>query len=370
MNLLEAKLLKLFRKEILSIDIGSFNTKFVLGRSLGDEVSVRKMVSAKTPENIYQDGQILNINNMKDFIDGIIGQEKIRSNLISFSFNSSSLIIKEISVPFASSKDLKPMIEFEIEQYLPIDISKYNVQYKLTGSFVEDGVKKASFVVAALPKVIADSYLNLSNILGVKPYALDIHSNCVSKLFNNKAKINSEHEIGNETIVVLDLGHISTGVVVIENGEFKFGRPFNSGGKDIDIHLANAFNLTISDASEKKFSIKDLSNNSLDSPLESMIKETTILGLNNLMHEIERIFKFYTTRTTGNRIDKIFTYGGGTGIIGIDKVIEKYFNIPTFKVKNISGINIGLDKSKKKNDDSNDIDINTYINAVGAIIRK
>lgn len=370
MNFLDAKVLKLLRKKVLSIDIGSYSTKFVVGRSLAGEVSIEKMISAKTPEDIYQDGQILNINSMKDFIDKTIREEKIKSSHLSFTINSSSLIMKEISIPFANPKDLKPMIEFEIEQYLPIDINQYNVQYKLLGSFMEDGVKKAIFVVAALPKVISDSYLQLSNMLGLKPYALDIHSNCISKLLNNKTKINKEHDISSETIALLDLGHIFTEAVVIENGEFKFGRLINSGGKDIDIHLANAYNLTILDASEKKFKIKDLTRDSIESPLESMIKETVILGMNNLMQEVERIFKFYTTRTTGNRIDKILIYGGGTRLSGIDKLIEKFFNIPTFKVNCISEINIDLKKFNKGYDfDSDDIDISVYMNAIGAIIR-
>lgn len=368
--LLDNKLLNRLSKRILSIDFGSYSTRFVVGKSFGSEVSVERMVTAQTPQDLYQDGQILNLNNMNDFIQRVTRDEKLKCKLVSFTFESSALIMKEISVPLVKSQDLKKMVEYEIEQYLPIDMSQYNIQYKNIGVITEDGVKKSNFLVVALPKTISDNYIQLANLLDLKPYALDIHSNCINKLFKYKSKINENFDLINDTIAVLDLGHLSTSIVIIEKGVFKFSRLVNMGGKDIDIHIANGFNLSLAEASNKKKEIKDLNNDFNTSPTEAMVKETIISAIESWMQEIERVFKFYTTRATGNTIDRIYIHGGTINLKGIKENIEGYFNIPTFRINNLSTISVDDKDKREPQGISKEIDINPYLNAIGAIIRR
>jgi len=355
------------RKEVLSIDMGAYNTKFVTGKSYGDDIIIKRMFLERTPKELYKDGQVLDNNMMMKFIKKVIEERNLKCKYMALTFSSSELITKDVSIPSSNVEDLRQMLEFEIQQCFPIDTSQYNIQYKLTEDIVEKGIKKSKFNVVALPKDISDKYLELCNLLGLKPYILDIHSNCISKILDVNREFNGEDKIKNRTIAVLDIGYDYTEVVLIEEGKFKFSRLISSAGKDIDIFIANTFNLTIKEAEKKKLTMNNMDNSSLD----SMIREITASSLNGIMLEIDKIFKFYLSRTTGNSIDAIYICGGSSRIKGIDKIIEKYFNIPTNILKNVSNIKIYENKSLKKSLPNNeDEDVSLYINAIGALVRR
>jgi len=352
----------MFSKDIISIDIGTSKTKLVLGKYKGTKVELLHMASLTTPLNSMNDGQIIDLNKIKDMINEGINSLKIKSKKVIFTLDSTAIITREVALPYTTDEELERILSFEVEQYFPTNLDEYVIQSKKLEDFEEDGVRKSKILVAALPKLIVKSYLELATGLGLEPMALDVHFNGIAKLFENNLHINNQSQNVDKTIVIIDLGYDNINVNIMDKHISKFNRLLTVGGKEIDLNIANNFNFSLEEAEKIKCeqsSFKDENASSLYFAIEEVISGC----IDNWLEEIQRIFKFYTSRSPENKIDKIYLYGGHANLKNITKYFELFFDIPTERIADINYIDI-------KNNDIKDTSITTFLNAISALIRK
>ncbi|MDI9475347.1 MAG: pilus assembly protein PilM, partial [Bacillota bacterium] len=173
--------------------------------------------------------------------------------------------------------------------------------------------------------------------------------------------INDSYPLEEQTIAAIDLGHQFINVTVINKGLFEFSRLLNKGGKDIDTNMAHLLNLSLEEAEIKKREIKNINHDTEQDTsvtLVSIIEETIL----NWLDEIQKVFMYYTSRSTENVIDSICIYGGSSNIEGIPTYIQEFFNMPTFKIDNLSNV--------KFDNNLEEASMSSYVNAIGAIIRR
>ena len=164
----------------------------------------------------------------------------------------------------------------------------------------------------------------------------------------------------NDTIAVIDMGAENLSVNIFSNGQMDFSRMTTSGGSIIDRHIAREYDITLEEAEKRKKQYCDLSDESNSEKLEELnniIKE----DVNGWMEEINRIIQFYRNKKVGNKVDKIFIYGGSSRLKGIDEYMAKALNIHVIKIKSMNNIILGKDVDKEQ--------LDFYLNAIGAIIR-
>ena len=324
---------KIIKRNKLSIDIGSRNIKIVEGMYYGKCIAIKNLVTIPTPEDCYYNGQITNLEVMKEVISDVLHREEMFTKEVIYTIESNSIISREIGLPSIIEKDIKKMLEFQVEEYFPVNLKEYIIQSKIVEQINNNELKKSILYVSALPKTICEAYMNLTKKLGLKPIALDMNDNSIYKLLILLSKLNvEESNIEDKTIAVLDIGYSSTNVSIIENGTFRFSKLVMFNRKEVDSNIVNFIKLSVEDLLEK------------------------------LCEEIEKIFRYYTSRSSINIIDNIYIYGDTSGMNGMDKYIENTFNIHTLKLNKLNSIIVG-----KKHTDS---DISLYANAIGAIIRK
>lgn len=352
----------MFNKNIVSIDIGTSTTKLIVGNHKGGKINILHMASLSTPLNSINDGQVIDLNKIKDLIKEGIGNSKTKVNKIIFTLDSTSIITREITLPYAKNEELEKILSFEVAQYFPTDLDEYVIQSRRLDDFEEDGIKKTNILVAALPKLIVKTYLDLAKALGLEPMALDVHFNGVAKIFEGNFKINGEFGHKDQTIAVIDLGYDNINVNIIDKNISKFNRLLTVGGKEIDINIANNFNFTLEEAEKVKIEQATF-NEENASPLYFAIEDLIHGCVNNWLEEIQRLFKFYTSRSPENRIHKIYLSGGHANLRYISKYFGEYFDIHTEVIKDVSCIDI-------KNNQIKDISVTTFLNAIGAMIRR
>lgn len=352
----------LFGKKVLSIDIGTHSIKIVVAKHQNKIVNVEKVFTILTPFGAYNDGNInkgeLLINSIREVLD----ENKVKAKNAIFTVESSSTITREIALPYVKNEELESMVRFEIEQYLPIDFNEYIIQYKTLEEFKDGDVKKLRILVAALPKDIVEAFLGLAKELKLKPLALDIHTNAISKIFEIETQIGEENYSLNETVAIIDIGHSSTNINVINNGSLGFNRKILSGGKQITDSIANSYNLSLEESESRKIQHGDLELSFDNLAKPTMINELVKENADIWIEEIQRVFRYYTSRKTGNRIDKIFLHGGSSKIRNLDGFMEHYINLPTFRIGSMGSI--------KFSNGLENCDLDTFLNSISAIIRR
>ena len=319
----------------LSIDIGSRCIKFAVGQKVGRRLKVDKIFSARLSAGVYENGHMHNIQEMKSIIQGALNANAVKVKDVICTLETTDAIKRELVVPSVAPEDLSEMVRYEIGQYLPIDINSYVLQFKIVREFEEESVKKNEILVGALPKEIAQNIYSMLTELGLEPYALDIHSNSIDKLAAEYELINGSN-IKDNTVAFLDIGHKNINVIIVEKGQYKFNRLIKYGTRDFE---------QLEGQVEYK-SIDDISAH---------------LGIiDKWIEEVDKVFKYFTSRSVDNTIDRIFIYGGVSLVVGLDTYIHDRVNIPVEVVKSIGNVEISS---------GNEYTLAQSLNAISAIIR-
>lgn len=360
----------MIKKKYLAIDVGNSKTKIVHGGIEKDKIVVDNYFITDTPTGIIDDGKIKNLNGLVDFLKDSIKKSKIKDKNLVLSITGTGVIIRDIQLPKSTNEELEKMLEFEAQQYFPVELDNYIMDFKVLEELESvEGVLNRVLLVA-VPKIQVDEYMKVHKKLKKEIAAIDIPADNISKVFFNENYIQKEHgnkDLPNE-FAVLDLGAKTTGVYIFSSGNLKFSRILLSGSSDIDQLIAGQLSVDLKEGEEFKIRLGALiaddefiNPNSDGAIISNIIKP----HINNILNDINRFIDFYNSRSTKNKLDKIYLCGGGSKLKGLDSYFKAYFNIPVevmdckkFAVYNGKLVDRDFDK-----------DFIFLVNAIGCIVR-
>lgn len=213
---------------ILSIDMGSRSIKYVLGMYKNDVIQINKCFIQEIKNDLIKDGAILDLETLKQSMHEFMKKMKIRGKHCIFTFESTAIISRELALPFAKKEDLDSLIKYEIENYLPIAVADYFIEYTILDEF-EDNGKKINLLVLAAPKETVIKYRELAGNLKLKPIALDKNANAISKLCLCNGLINDVAILPESTLAFIDIGAANTNLHIISSGKCRLSRTIDFG---------------------------------------------------------------------------------------------------------------------------------------------
>jgi len=328
---------KKIRSHIVSLDIGAQNIKVVVGRIKKSELSISKTFHFKTPINCVEDGVIVDLVSLVSTIKKELSKHELHKGYMSINFSSTKIIERELELPSVNNKEIKEVIKYEIQQYLPIDIDKYIVQFKDINQTNDINEQSMHIMVSAIEETIVKKYFELVKKLGFKPLFFDTQSNSLDKLiwFIDK-KYNSEFK--RKTVAIVDFGYNLTTVTIFNKGKYTVSQSLNYGGsvieKFLNDHLGKADHLKGKEEIE----------NNLD------------IGVS----KIQRMLRYYATKYKSDEIDEFYVYGGLSNSNGFCQYLEGKLNVPVKKMSTLNFLNVEFPN----------LDFNRYINNIGTLIKK
>lgn len=348
-------------QNLVCLDIGSQNIHIIQGKYNKNIIAIRDAIECPIPVGVFHDGRIEDFELLRSTIRSSLTSNKIKGKNAVITTQSTSVITRDILLPAADRKQLENMVKYEIEQYLPIVASEYIVEYTVVGEVIEDGVTKYKIQVAAMPINMVENFTNLIKECDLKPIALDLHFNAVAKLFSKKVSINGEIFNSEKTYAFIDLGHHSITIHILNMGKLAFSRIINLGSKEIDDEISMAFNISLDQAEKKKIKEANLDPEVFDEHMSDQCNDIIRSKIDIWLSEIQKIFQYYISRTTGNRIEGIYLMGGASGLKALAKYVEQALNLKTQTIANLDII-----KLDKKISELNSMN---FINALGGLIR-
>ncbi|MDV4149364.1 type IV pilus assembly protein PilM [Clostridium sp. AL.422] len=344
-------------KTVLSIDLGTNSIKLVEGRFQKNRLNINKAIQIPTPEGCIADGKILNTQAVVDVLDFLIKQNSLKTKDIIFTTNSSSIINRDILIPVVEDDEMETVIRYEIQQYLPINLDDYIIQFVVLDEIVDDSGVKLKVNVTSFPEKMAYSYYHVINTLELNPYALDVAYNSVNKIANYSDYAANNGEIMGGTVAFVDMGATSINVAIFKNGKLDFTRMIKSGGDNIDYALSQSIDMSIKSTESMKIKEGNLLNYKEDDTLNLTIKE----AVDEILEELERILQFYSNKSN-TTIDKIYIYGGLANLNNINLYMKNRLLMDVVRIDEIRNIDITSNDLRSE-------ELGQYLNAIGAIIR-
>ena len=198
---------------VLSIDIGSHSIKVVEGKCQRNVINVNKCIEVQTPEGAFMDGKITNEEIIANLLKRIINENNIKAKDVIFTTNSSSIINRDVLIPSVAEDEMDTVVKYEIQQYLPINLDDYVIQFIVLDEIVDDKGTKLKINVTAFPERMALAYYKVIESLDLNPYSLDVTYNAISKIANHGEYTFTDVQTVGGTVAFVDMG--STAVAPI-----------------------------------------------------------------------------------------------------------------------------------------------------------
>ena len=342
---------------VLSIDLGSNSIKAVEGKIQRNVINVNKFIEVATPEGTIIDGKIVNEEFIINVLERLIRENNIKAKDVIFTTNSSSIINRDILIPSVAEDEMDTVVRYEIQQYLPINLDDYVIQFIILDEIVDDNGMKLKINVTAFPERMALAYYDVINSLELNPYSLDVTYNAISKIANYGEYTLTDGQVIGGTIAFVDMGATAIDVSILRNGKLDFTRMLKIGGDNIDYALSERLNTTQRLKDIIKSKEADLLEINEGNSQTEIIKEV----IDEILEELERIIQFYKNKSKSD-IDSIYIFGGVSSIKNIDIYLEEKLNIKVSKINEIKNVNLGNDALFTE-------DVSLYLNAIGAMIR-
>ena len=236
--------------------------------------------------------------------------------------NGSSASIKQITTMEMPSDELESAMTFEARKHIPMDGTDAVIDYQILGSNKKE-VDKIDVGLVACTKGVLNSHIGLLKECGLKPGVVDVNPIAMSNAFSF---IKDMPEDG--LVVMLDIGALSSTLVVYGKGEQFFTRDLPIGGHHFVKELSEKREIGYTEAQDILFrdgitaSKKDTS---IENTAEVGIAERTIYD--NLIEDMRRSLRFYAKQTGQSFFLKIFLTGGAAATPGLTVMVNEKLNI-------------------------------------------
>jgi type IV pilus assembly protein PilM len=339
------------KKTTISMEFCSHEVRIVVGRYNKKNILVENFFTIPVSEGLYEDGIIKDVDKFMHELQEGLAKNKVSGGEVYGVINSSNIIMREIKIPKVEEKQIASIIDYQLDEYLPVEPEGYVVQFIPLDFIIEDGAEKQNIMLIGVPKTIVEPHLNLLQNLGLKPVVLDYAGNAISKLISFNEKINGAYD-NTITVACIDLEHESTALNILEKGLMSISRVVKEEISPIVLEDA----ALTTDESTQPVESPDTGEANVPDGSDNAVASGLKRNLGVILDGIDMVFRYYSSRETENDIDLILLHGDYSNIDGIENLISRYFDIPCVKLN-------ALDKVKFNGD------LAKFANAIGALIR-
>ncbi len=307
--------------KLLCVEIGCSTTRIVEMDYQAKKPKVYKCVELKTPEGAVSDGYLNpdKAENLKEAVKTVLKENKIRTKRVLFTIFSGKIITREIILPGVKVHQINAIIESNVTEYFPIELSDYKITHLHISTFREgENVGKHKVLVIAAEKVLLEGYEKLAADIGLNIVDIDYAGNSAFQAIKQSA--------GAEAVMAIKVEDENALVTIIKQGTMVMQRTVN-------------YNI----------------GRQPGTPIDPEDATRVLVGT------VMRVIDFYVSNNEEARIEQIYIMGAGSKDKAILDMLSEQTMLPCRVLDNVRGVVI----SKQAEEAA----VNLYACAIGAGIQ-
>lgn len=306
-------------KPSVGLDMGSCNLKVVqLRPSYKDGFELVSLGFEELPPDSIVDGVVVSKLRISETIRRLFSKQGIKNRRISMSIAGHSVIVKRISLPIQSEKNLAESICWQAEQHIPFDIGDVNLNYQILHQNVEAGTMDILLVAGKKDKI--NEYASVIKMAGKIPVLADVDAFALQNAY-----VVNYRPIDKSIVALLDIGASTMTINIVSGTDFLFTRDVGIGGHQCTEFIQKKFNLNHSQAQALKHGTSVKTINSAE------VRHVIDLATETIFLEIQKTSDFLKSATTADRIDRMIVSGGSAHIPGLIDSLARKFEVPVEK---------------------------------------
>lgn len=232
-------------------------------------------------------------------INQLVKQANVSTKNVAVGIPSSRVFTTVADVDRLPANELAKAISYQADSLIPTPLAESKIDWALIGDSPVDKTKQ-EILLSSVPNKFVEERLDMLESIGLNVIAFESDNLAMARAL-----------AGNSTAaeLLLDVGRRSTDLVVVSGGAPHLTRSIPTGVEAVVRSAAQ--NLNIDEKQAEQFIFKfGLSKDKLEGQVNQAISSTVDL----LTGEIEKSIKFFQTRYTGAKIERIVVTGGASVI--------------------------------------------------------
>ncbi len=304
-------------KSLVGLDIGSSAVKAVELKPAGRGFRVAAFGAEPLPPDSIVDGAIIDGAAVADAIRRLFEGCGIRTKDVAASLSGSAVIVKKISLPMMTEKELADSISWEAEQYIPFDVQDVNIDYQVLDTSDPGGKGQMDVLLVAAKKEKIADYTGVIQQAGRTAVVVDVDAFALQNAYE------ANYGVTQGTVtVLLNAGASATTINILNGEQSVFTRDVSIGGNAYTEALQRELGLPYEAADRLK------RGESIDGATYDDARPVLRAVTENVMLEIQTTFDFFKATAASDRIDRIVVSGGASRAEGFVDLLAERFEAP------------------------------------------
>jgi type IV pilus assembly protein PilM len=223
------------------------------------------------------------------------------------------MIIKKITMPQSSQKELRSSLAMEAEQYIPYPIDEVIIDGHILG--VDERQGQMSVLLVAARKEVVYNYIQaISATKILRPAVIDVDA---LALFNAYDFVYPDSR---DNVVLVDIGATLMHITLLHEGAPHTIKEENVGGQRLTDDLEDCFDVPPDEAEAIKLG-------TIPPPNPAEAGEVVDRIVSNWKASLDRAFESIRAEVPEYRASKILLAGGASLLIGLPQQFQEHFGI-------------------------------------------
>ena len=330
----------------LIVEIGEKIVKVCVSTKKNRRFQILDSFMFQTPVGSVADGQITDLEALSEALREQMtanGVKKVKK--VMYTLNSSKVATREVTVPLVRENRIRSVIETNAPDYFPVDLSGYQLAYNILEK-MKGANSGYRILVLAVPRLMINSYIRLTEVLGLPIEAIDYCGNSQYQVLR---------QIRNENVVMyVDINVTNTYVNFMENGILLLQRNLALGGDSI-------INAVLKKDNKEDTSYLSVLQSLSDSEYMDQVlpMEERRRAVMRLSQNVMRMMDFFSTNYRGKEISRIVLMGTCSNMAGLVDMVREDTGLEVLHMREVQEM-----KALANSEDG----VTYYLSCIGTLI--
>jgi len=298
------------KKDVIGLDIGSSSVKLVELKGSKRGHQLKNLGESLLPPEAIVNKVINNPESVIDAIVSLVDDLNIKNKNVAIGVSGHSVIIKKVSMPKMTDKELREAIPWELEQYIPQSIEDVNYDFQILPGETAEG--NMEVLIVAAKKDIANSYMNVVTDSGLNPALIDVDVYALGNMFDaNYTEIQ-------DLVALVNVGASIININILKDGVSIFTRDITTGGNQFTEMIQKEFDVNFDEAEKMKYKLGHDSS----AELERVSRDFNDM----ICGEIKRTLDFFTNTIWKEKVPTILLGGGSSKVPSMQNTLQTLTN--------------------------------------------
>ncbi|MFQ5864665.1 MAG: type IV pilus assembly protein PilM [bacterium] len=321
------------KSQLLGLDIGTRSLKYVILKKAAGGLKlihcgIRPIPKASEDADEEEQNALIS-----QVLQQTLKSKSLKNTLVTSSVSGLEVMFHNVQVPKMARKDLNKAVPWACRKDFPFPIESGVIEFKIIEDKHKESRGKLDVLVIGAQESLVSKHVGILTKAHIAPAKVSTVPVALWNVFRLLVKKDVD-----KCYAVIDIGAISSHIVMINRGQIEFAREITTGGDDFSEALTGSIfidgkeivlNRNRANQIKKEYGFSDSRKDGCTEEGIPLKEVSVMMGpvLERLVNDIQRTIEFYKEKFQIKVVEKILLTGGGSFVKNLCPNLARELNL-------------------------------------------